>query len=130
MYLNVLIQLRQDGQSTASSATVPSGNIVSQDPAGGIKVPRGTSVDLVVSTGPAEGPVSVPDVVGMTEVQAEVTLSAAGLTVGDVSYASSNVVAAGLVISQDPAAEVSVSPRTAVDILGPTVLKPSKKILL
>jgi MYXO-CTERM domain-containing protein len=38
-----------------SSATVPSGNVISQNPAAGTSVTAGSAVALVVSTGPAPG---------------------------------------------------------------------------
>jgi len=42
--------------STADSDTVPMDHVISQDPAPGISVPEGSSVDLVVSLGPESSP--------------------------------------------------------------------------
>ena len=47
--------------TTASSATVPAGTVISESPAAGTSVAAGSAVNLVVSPGPA--PVSVPNVV-------------------------------------------------------------------
>jgi len=64
--------------------------------------------------------VTVPDVVGETEAAADALLVAAGLTTGTVTTATSDTVAAGLVISQSPAAGASVSPGSAVDVVVST----------
>lgn len=118
--------------STAFSDTVLAGNIVSQSPAGGSMVPSGTAVDLVVSLGPPQL-TTVPDVVGLTQAAAETSIAAAGLVTGTVSAVNSDTVAAGNVISQNPAGGSSVTSGTAVDLvvsLGsvtgvPTMISPT-----
>ncbi len=100
--------------SQGASATVPSGDVISESPAAGTQVASGTSVDLVVSTGPA--PVSVPNVVGDTQAAATSALTGAGLSVGTITLASSATVAAGDVISQSPAAATSVAAGSAVSL--------------
>jgi hypothetical protein len=87
--------------TNASSATVAAGSVISQTPAAGTNVPPGSSVNLVVSSGPPP-PVSVPSVTGATQAAATATIKAAGLALGAVTTASSTTVAAGLVISQNP----------------------------
>jgi hypothetical protein len=65
--------------------------------------------------------VAVPNVVGETQAQAQTDITAVGLT-PTVQTAYSNSVAAGLVISQDPAAGTFVGPASVVTIvvsLGP-----------
>lgn len=57
---------------------------------------------------------TVPDVVGLTEDQAEETLKNAGLKAGTVRTVSSNSVTLGNVISQSPAAGTTVSSGSAV----------------
>jgi hypothetical protein len=46
--------------TTANSNTIPVGNVISQNPAGGASVAEGTSIDLVISLGPL-GPPLPPD---------------------------------------------------------------------
>ena len=99
----------------ASSATVPAGNVISQNPVAGTVVLQQTSVNLVVSTGPT--PVSVPNVVGLTQAAATTAITNAGLVLGTVTTASSNTVAAGSVISESPAAGTSVAPGSAVNLV-------------
>ena len=54
--------------TTASSATVPAGSVISQNPAAGTQVATGSAVSLVVSSGPAL--VTVPNVVNTTQAAA------------------------------------------------------------
>jgi serine/threonine-protein kinase len=77
---------------------VPQGDVVRQSPADG-KAPQGSAVDLWVSKGHA--PVPVPAVVGKSQQKAERALKAAGFT-PVVSFAFSNDIARGKVISVDP----------------------------
>ncbi len=116
--------------TTASSATVPAGSVVSQDPAAGVSVAPGSAVALVVSTGiPPPATVTVPGVVGLTQAAATSALTGVGLALGTVTTASSATVPAGSVISQDPAAGASVAPGSAVALVvstGPsTIVAPS-----
>jgi len=106
------------------SDTVPAGLVISQSPAGGTEVPQGSTVDLVVSLGPSS---IVPDVVGMAEPNAAAAITDANLTVGTVDYQYNDTVAAGLVISQDPAGGTEVPQGSAVDLvvsLGPSSIVP------
>jgi beta-lactam-binding protein with PASTA domain len=98
-----------------ASATVPTGNVISQSPAGGGSVAQGTAVNLVVSTGPAQ--VKVPSVVGLTVAAATSSLQSSGLTVGTVTNQASSSVPAGKVISQSPSAGASVPQNSAVNLV-------------
>ena len=97
------------------SPTVAAGSVVSQTPAAGAEAPPGAAVDFTVSLGAQ--PVPVPDVVGMTAVAAGAALGAAGLAVGAVTEAYSATGAAGLVISQDPAAGTQTAPGSPVSLV-------------
>src|SRR5438552_3746683 len=61
--------------------------------------------------------VSVPNVVGLTQAAAQNAITAAGLTIGTVTTASSTTVPAGNVISQSPAAGMSVAAGSAVALV-------------
>lgn len=79
------------------------------------------SYDLSVST------VAVPSLVGLTRAAAEAEVIAAGLIVGTVATANSDIVPPDRVISQDPAAGASVAPGSPVNLLvslGPPELPP------
>ncbi|HEG42640.1 MAG TPA: PASTA domain-containing protein, partial [Phycisphaerales bacterium] len=100
--------------TTDYSDTVALNDVISQNLTAGTSVPAGTSVNLVISLGVQM--VTVPDVVGLTQVVAGTTLTAAQLSTGTVTTAYSDTVATGLVISQSPIATTSVVHDTTVDI--------------
>ena len=104
--------------TTSYSGSVSAGDVISQSPAGSSSVVIGSSVDLVVSLGPA--PVTVPDVVGQAQATAESNIITAGLVVGTVTTESSGSVPAGDVISQNPTGGASVPPGSSVDLVVST----------
>jgi beta-lactam-binding protein with PASTA domain len=61
------------------SVEVAEGEVISQNPSAGARVPDGTTVTIVVSKGPQKFP--MPDVVGMTEGAASDLLEGKGLVV-------------------------------------------------
>lgn len=88
--LSLNVQVKED-----HSADVPKGEIMSQTPAAGTSISKGSKVSVTVSLGQEE--VRVPVVSGIDWKQAESTLTAAGF-VADVSYVDSPL-PAGQVIS-------------------------------
>ncbi|MBD5485852.1 MAG: Stk1 family PASTA domain-containing Ser/Thr kinase [Lachnospiraceae bacterium] len=66
-------------------AEVESGYVISQSPEADTKAPSGSSITLRVSQGAEESKIRVPDVIGMTEMDATVSLNESGLAVGTVS---------------------------------------------
>lgn len=101
----------------APNDAVPAGNVVSQDPAAATMVAPGSTVNIVVSTGPdAPATVPVPDVVGQSAEDAQSTLEGAGFTVSATEQPSPDV-EAGLVISTNPAGGTEVAPGTEVAIV-------------
>jgi hypothetical protein len=61
--------------------------------------------------------VTVPDVLGMSQVSAQSAITAAGLSVGVISQSFSNTVAAGNVISQTPVGTTSAPAGSPVDLV-------------
>lgn len=90
-----------------NSDTVANGNVISQSPEAGSSAKKGDTISIVVSQGKAAVP--VPDVKGKSENDAKNELSAAGLTVTNVTNENSDSVPAGHVISQ------SIAPGKYVD---------------
>lgn len=97
----------------------------------------------IVTPSPAETPVpmpsptlvptlvAVPDVVGKSQSDAESAITAAVLLVGNVTTQSSNTVAAGNVISQQPEGGVMVAGKTSVDMVvsvGPVAMSDAYNI--
>lgn len=80
---------------------VPAGHVMMQRPRAGTLVKRGSPVTLVLSRGPQL--LQVPDVVGSALSAAQVTLTAAGLTVGRTLSLHSAREESGTLIGQQPA---------------------------
>ncbi|MHC4575531.1 MAG: PASTA domain-containing protein, partial [Planctomycetota bacterium] len=95
------------------SDSVGVGLVISQSPAGYTRVPIGSSVELVVSLGQPE----VPNVLGMNVSGASSAITAAGLTVGTLTYEYSDTVPSGLIIGQDPPGETAAPVGTEVDLV-------------
>lgn len=92
---------------------VTAGNIISQDPAGGTKQPKGATITLMVSKGQQQG--TVPSVVGQSQANATSALQKAGYKVA-VKTATSSSVAQGNVISQSPGAGATAATGVTVTI--------------
>lgn len=98
-----------------SSATVPAGSVISQDPVAGANAAPGTAVSLVVSSGPAN--VLVPSVVTLAQSSAIAAITDAGLVVGAITQQSSASVPMNHVISQNPGGGSSVAAGSAVNLV-------------
>ena len=106
------------------------GTVLSQDPAVGTKINRGSLIDITVSRGESASPPheetveepvkvtksSVPDLRGASLDVARGGLEARGLTVGIVSYQVSGQ-AEGTVISQTPSSGTELYSGEAVDLV-------------
>ena len=85
--------------SYQNSNKVTKNYIISQSPAGGTSVTAGTTVQIVVSFGPASTTVKMPSIVGKSKSEAEKIITDLGLVVVfDEQYNDS--VEAGVVVSQ------------------------------
>ncbi len=89
-----------------SSATVASGRVISTNPSAGTEAQAGSSVTVLVSSGPAQ--TSVPDVVGQSRAAAEATLTNAKLAAGAITQQTSTEQSPGTVLEQSPAAGSSL----------------------
>jgi len=120
-------QLAKDGFTTGVVQPQPSCEVapdvvISSDPAGGTQAQRGSSVDLVVSSG--EPDATVPPVDGQTESAAVSAVQAAGF-VATVTREESDV-PEGQVVETRPAAGTSAStcaPVTVVVSSGPALVE-------
>jgi beta-lactam-binding protein with PASTA domain/tRNA A-37 threonylcarbamoyl transferase component Bud32 len=96
-----------------ASDSVTSGNVIRTEPGAGADADEGSTVTIVVSTGPER--VDVPDVVGDAQSTAEQAISAAGLSVS-VQKVTSSPASRGVVSGQSPGAGTQVSPGSTVTI--------------
>lgn len=99
------------------SDSIEKGLVVGSNPAAGAKVNKGDTVEYYQSLG-TEGS-EVPNVVGKREGEAVATLNNVDFNV-TTDYASSDTVAEGLVISQNPGAGKTLKPGETVNIVVST----------
>lgn len=97
-------------------ASVESGYVISQSPEADTTAPKGSSVTIRVSQGTEDNKVRVPDVVGMTEEDATVSLVESGLSVGTVTETPNEEVEADQVCYQSYSVGSYVEKGTAVDL--------------
>ncbi len=104
------------------SDTVSLGHVITQNPAAATSVVYGSIVSIVVSRGPCIAP--VPNLLGLSQSEAEAALIAANLTLGAIAQENSDTVPEGHIISQDPVFGLSVACNTVVAVvisLGPVI---------
>ncbi len=99
------------------SDTVPVDQVMAQRPEADKTVPVNAPVSVEVSTGPAPAPVAVPNIVGMTQDDAQSAIVAAGLSVGLVREQNDATVPQGQVIRQFPPSGTMVPPGSPVNFL-------------
>lgn len=104
-------------------ADVAKGNIISQAPEGGTKAPSGSAVTIRISQGAEDTKIRVPNLIGVSEMDAMAALTEAGLTVGSISeVVNEDAALTGLVCYQSYSVGSYVESGTAVDLrisLGP-----------
>ena len=108
----------------AESATVEKGNVISQSPEGDTYAPPGSTIMITVSSGgTASDKISVPSVIGKSEMDAMAILTEAGLTMGSISETNNDDPSLlGNVCYQSVTAGSFVDPGTTVDLrvsIGP-----------
>ena len=101
-------------ERTTRHETIGAGLVVSQNPPGETRAPRGSTVELVVSAGPE--PIEMPRVTGLTRDRAEGRLESLGLEVETV-ISFHDEVEEGLVISQNPSPGADINPGWSVQIV-------------
>ncbi|MET3175415.1 UNVERIFIED_ORG: serine/threonine protein kinase/beta-lactam-binding protein with PASTA domain [Arthrobacter sp. UYCu721] len=98
--------------TTANSATVPAGRVITTSPAAGQMVGVGTTVEIVIST----GKVSMPELRGRTRAEAETALKELGL-VPNVQEVENSQVEAGRVTDQSDPVNAAVDQGKTINIV-------------
>lgn len=110
-------------KTTGYDSYIKEGNVVTQSPSAGSKVPGETEVTIRISLGEENTKVRVPDLMGKGEEEAMAMLIEAGLEMGNVSEVNhENADLSGLVCYQSYSVGSYVEAGTRVDIsisLGP-----------
>jgi len=100
-------------KTTQSSDTVSKNRVIATDPKAGTKVNAGSTVQLIVSTGPQQ--VAVPNVVGSQIDDARSQLSAKGFGASTTQQVSDQE--PGTVLSQDPAGGATAAPGATISLV-------------
>lgn len=93
---------------------IPAGAVMLQQPAPHTLVKRGSPVEVVLSLGPER--LTVPELIGKGLAAAQVTLAAAGLSMGRTLQVYSDR-DRGTVVEQAPTPGTAVAPMASVDLL-------------
>ena len=96
---------------------VERGYVISQSPEADTTAPEGSSITLRVSQGAEDNKVRVPNVIGLTEMDATVSITESGLTVGTITQTTNEDASlTDLVCYQSYSVGSYVDKGTAVDI--------------
>ncbi len=106
---------------------VAKGHVLMHDPQAGVYVKRNTEVTLTLSKGPRR--IEVPDLTDHAVQAAQVSLAAAGLTLGRAFSVYSDEGAGGLVVDQSPKPGERVEVDAAVDLFL-AVDNPTEKFIM
>jgi serine/threonine-protein kinase len=116
--------LKSAGIAEEFNSTIPKGLVISSNPSNGQKVKRDTPVTILVSKGVEE--IAYTTYVGQSGDQAQNELTDAGFNV-ESTFAYSETIAAGAVISQTPAGLVSAPKGSTITLV---VSKGSKFVFI
>lgn len=116
--------LKSAGIAEEFNSTIPKGLVISTIPSNGQKVKRDTPVSILVSKGVEE--VALTTYIGQSADQAQNELTEAGFSV-ESTFAYSESIAAGAVISQTPSGLVSAPKGSAITLV---VSKGSKFVFI
>lgn len=105
------------------SDSVPKGTVISQTPAPGEKVERGTVITVIVSAGPVEG--TVPDVAGWKEEHARLYLEALGYNVGETLLLQASAFDKGTVEKSSPAAGSTIKVGDTIQLYVSNIEQPA-----
>jgi serine/threonine-protein kinase len=98
------IGLTVGGIDSLASDSVAVGCVVSSNPAAGAPVEKGKSVVLILSKGPTEGRMAMPDLVGRKLAEIQGLLVSQGLVVGQIKYMTGDNLEPGTIMMQTPQA--------------------------
>lgn len=116
-------------ERTTEKSDAPKNQIIKQIPEAGTKVEKGSKIDIVLSTGPDETKVIVPNLIKLRQNLAISTIRDAGLIPGKISSEYSDIIPEGDVIYQSIEPSVEVEQGTTIDIVISIGKKPIKQTI-
>ncbi|HLT05909.1 MAG TPA: PASTA domain-containing protein [Cyclobacteriaceae bacterium] len=82
----------------------------------GMEIAKGSQIDLVVGDGLGNQTLSVPNLLGMDEAEAEFLVVGSGLRMGSITYVPTDTVPKGTILQQLPPAGVDAKTGEIVDL--------------
>ncbi|WP_143960740.1 PASTA domain-containing protein [Litoribacter populi] len=82
----------------------------------GFEISKGSQIDLVVGDGLGKQNLSVPDLLGMDETDAEFLIIGSGLRMGRIAYVETDTVPKGTIVQQSPPAGINAKTGEIIDI--------------
>jgi len=82
----------------------------------GSEIPKGAQIDLVVGDGLGNQVLSVPDMLGMDEIDAEFLILGSGLRIGEKHFAKNDTLPLGKVFKQNPEGETQVKTGALIEL--------------
>jgi beta-lactam-binding protein with PASTA domain len=82
----------------------------------GMEIAKGSQIDLVVGDGLGNQTLSIPNLLGMDEAEAEFLIVGSGLRVGSLSYVQTDTVPKGTIIQQLPPAGINAKTGEIIDL--------------
>jgi serine/threonine-protein kinase len=110
-------------QTSESSSTVDEGTVIRTDPAAGTPQPKGATITVVVSSGPATA--TVPSVIGLSEANAINTVESQGFVANVVEQDTDDPSQDGRVIAQSPEGNSSAEEGSTVELTVGRFVEPT-----
>jgi eukaryotic-like serine/threonine-protein kinase len=82
----------------------------------GFEIPKGSQIDLVVGDGLGNQSLTMPNLIGMDDAEAEFLILGSGLRMGNINYVKTDTVPKGTVIRQLPPEGINAKTGERVDI--------------
>lgn len=99
--------------------------VISQNPEAGSRVANGSKVNVVISKGAEKKRIVMPNLVGLSQAEAEIKLKENNLVLGEVRKQESTDYYADKVISQDTTPGVLVEEQTSINLVVSKGARPS-----
>ncbi|HHW02931.1 MAG TPA: Stk1 family PASTA domain-containing Ser/Thr kinase [Thermoanaerobacterales bacterium] len=130
--INKLVQQNLKYTADRVFDKAPAGQVIDQDPKGGetIKVNH-PPINLVISQGPKTN--RVPRIIGFSEQEGVAALTNSGFTVGSITREYSEEYPEGVIIDQNPRADLLLPEKTAINFtvsLGPEIKQSNTPVLI
>lgn len=105
---------------------LPQDYIISQSPQYGEKIEVGGTIDLVISLGSSQNEYIMPNIVGLTKIEALDLIDELSLYFGELSYEYSDEYVQDVIISQSISQGTMVVPGTKIDVVISNGKQPDK----